>query len=185
MVFVIDKTLNIHLLKSFSIIFVLCNWSNNVVYEFNKVFERKRTTFDDLICDLIIELTNKNTFLSKQHFITFSIGLNLEDFNPNSLKKLLTDFWRESNLKSHEFPSEIISALNSYKRSFIKNLLNDKKVCFKKMSAPHIRKQKYPHIEQRLNIDGKDDLNNLGNDMNICLDAHDLGKNVHKLQFHN
>ncbi|MCL2115145.1 MAG: hypothetical protein FWH29_02865 [Methanobrevibacter sp.] len=51
------------------------------------------------------------------------------------------------------------------------------------MSSPHFRKQKYPSIEQQLNIDGNDDLDIPGDDMNIILDAHDLGKVIHKLQF--
>ena len=159
------------------------NWSNNVVYEFNKVFERKRNVFDGWVFDLISELNNVDNNWNKNDIINISINLKIDGFNRKSLTKLIKDFWNESELGKCETPSKIISSLNRYKRSFTKKLLIDKKHCFEKMSAPHIRQQKYPLIEQQLNIDGRDDLNHLGDDMNICLDAHDLGKTIPKLKF--
>jgi len=158
------------------------NWSNNVLYEFKKVFERKRNAFDDLVFDLILELNNKNKYMSKNNLINISLRLQRESFDVESLKKLFTDFWAESSFQDSVSSSEIVSSLNRYKRTFIKQLLKDKSFCLKKIST-HIRQQNYPIIEQQLNIDGEDDLNKLGNDMNICLDAHDLGKIVHKLKF--
>jgi len=158
------------------------NWSNNVEYEFNKVFDRKRNAYDDWIFDLITELNNIDSPLNKNDVINISIKLNLDSFDRKPLVKLIKDFWIESNLREYEPPSKIVPLLNKYKRSFTKKLLTDKKYCFRKIFS-HTRRLTYPNIAQQLNIDGKDDLNFSGNDMNICLDAHDLGKTIPKLKF--
>ncbi|MCL2115144.1 MAG: hypothetical protein FWH29_02860 [Methanobrevibacter sp.] len=70
-----------------------------------------------------------NTSLNKQHIIDISIKFNLENFSQRSLEKIFTNFWKESNLKSHVFSSEIIPLLKRYKRLVIKKLLKDKHFC--------------------------------------------------------
>jgi hypothetical protein len=158
-------------------------WYNNVKYEFDEVFERKRNAFEDLIFDLIDKVNNFKTKLSKEDFINIAFNLNNKFFNQKTLKKLLMFFWEESNLLGYVHHSKIVLSLNMYKRSFIKKLLKDKSFCFKKMSHPHERQTEYPLIEQQLTVDGVGDLSRKGFDMNICLDAHDLGLVVNKLIF--
>jgi len=160
-------------------------WSNNVLYEFKKVYKRKRNAFDDWIYNLIIELNNTKNVMTELQLVDIASKLRIKGFNQIVCFKLIKLLWKESSLNSSEHSKNILESIKNFKLSFNKGLSKSYSICIKKLNPPFERKNHYPLIAKQLKnkIDGYDDLTKLGSDMNICLDAHEMGKQINSLKF--
>ncbi|MDR3063719.1 MAG: hypothetical protein LBU40_06240 [Methanobrevibacter sp.] len=164
-----------------------CNriWSNNVEHEFQKVYKRKRRAFEDLLFKLMISIKNKRR-VTKEELVKISVSLEIGGFGGYQCSKIIEDIWNCSlNVGSHFKTNEMISAINKYEKSFNNRTTKKYANIFKKLGFPYERILEYPIVESNLKdvVDGKDNLRKLGGDMNICLDAHELGEKIPKLNF--
>ncbi|MDR3292144.1 MAG: hypothetical protein LBT10_08380 [Methanobrevibacter sp.] len=146
-------------------------WSKNVRYEFNK----KRGIFEELIDNIKITLNSLSNSIDKDDLINIALEHG-KNSNPYSIIKIVNDIWDENIFKSTESSKNVVIHLEHYKKHFTKKLLKFKAKCYKLNC--HERKDKYLSVEKKLEncIHGRDSLSILGNDMNICLDGHDLAK---------
>ena len=112
--------------------------------------------------------------------------LKFETLNKKVISIIVNDIWNEGRFNGKESVDKIILYLKDYKRSFKKRVRKFKTDCYLNLNE-HDRLVSYPKEEKLLKkcVDGEDSFLKLGNDMNICLDAHDLAKRVdiHKLTF--
>ncbi|MDR3223889.1 MAG: hypothetical protein LBT66_09205 [Methanobrevibacter sp.] len=102
------------------------------------------------------------------------------------MQKIINDIWNKNEFENIESTESIINHLDSYKRGFKKKIIKFKRDCYNQLNY-HERPTHYSSEEKKLKdcIHGDDNLDKIGGDMNICLDAHDLAKksNINKLLF--
>ncbi|KZX12276.1 hypothetical protein [Methanobrevibacter curvatus] len=160
-------------------------WSNNVEYEFQKIYHRKIDKFGDLIFKLIIKIRNERV-LTKNELIKIAKHLNIDGFGYYQCSKIISGIWDSFLFENNHFKTnEIISAIKKYEKKFNKLSIKNYTLVFKNLGNAYERILEYPIVESNLKdvVNGKDNLRKLGGDMNICLDAHELGEKIPKLNF--
>lgn len=161
------------------------NWSNNVEHEFKNVYERKRNLFDDWTFKLTIELKNHKKSLTMFQVLNIAENLDVFGFGREACSKLLKEIWDESNLNNSPYYHEIVDAVRRYKSSFIRDLTKNYAFCIKKLGSPFKRTYTDDNIYKQLkkSLHDYNSEKKLGSDLNICLDAHELGKQKFNLKF--
>ncbi|MCL2116267.1 MAG: hypothetical protein FWH29_08600 [Methanobrevibacter sp.] len=161
-------------------------WSKNVIFEFTRVCDRKLLILDDFIDEIIDEIGSIDEKLSIEQLANIVDCLKFEALNKKAISIIVNDIWNEGHFNGKESADKIIPYLKDYKRSFKKRVRKFKTDCYINLNE-HERLISYPKKEKLLKkcVDGEDSFLKLGNDMNICLDAHDLAKkaDIHKLTF--
>ena len=161
-------------------------WSKNVIFEFTRVCDKKLLLLHDFIDGIIDEIGSIDEEISSDYLANIANNIEFEEFNRDSVSIIIDDIWNEGDFNVKEPIRKITCYLNDYKRSFKKNVRKLKTECYRNLNE-HERLIHYPNEEKLLEncVDGNDSFVKLGNDMNICLDAHDLAKkpDIHKLIF--